>query len=191
MNLFPKPITIKPLGDNFIEIHCNISYKTNQKSIFLVILFILLIPLILIPSIFSIQSSSYPLFISLVFLGFLYNISSDHIVLKFNTVHDRFECIFDSDSRNSKMYNTSLSQLDCMLITKTQNLSEEETIPFIKKLTSKALRNIYLQFRFNNEFNFKIGPIIGAKTVDLALLQTELRIFFEKNNYSIKFKDGL
>ncbi len=163
----------------------------NQRSIFIVILVITFAPLLLLPSIFTFQSSFYPLLITLIFLGALFSLSSDHIVLKFNTVHNRFECIFDSDARNSKMYCISLSQLAKIEIAKTQNISIGKKISLVEKLTSKSKASIYLKFNFDSNLNFNIGPINGTKIADLSVLHSELQVFFEKNKYPTKITEAL
>ena len=72
-------------------------------------------------------------------------------------------CIFDSDSSNSKIYTTYLSQLDTVLITKNQTTTEDEPKLLVNRGASKSVENSYLNFQFHNHIVFLTVQPISVK----------------------------
>ena len=97
MQIRKRAISYKPLGNQILEIHLDSTKNQYQRQIIMFLLILFVLPAIMLPKIFKLESTIYLLFSSLTIIIFLYKISSDHIILKFNKAFDKIECIFDPD----------------------------------------------------------------------------------------------
>ena len=189
MDFVPKTITGIQLSEKFFEIHFNASYKANQRIILIVVAIFCILPLLIIPSIFDVKSTFIMLLLSFIFLGIQFSLTSSHIVARFNTVHVRIECFFDSNDRFSKIFTNTLSSLRIIYFSNDSINFENES----KKINLFFVKNTkyisFLIFQFTNDVSFQIGPLIGLNHEQSNYLKLVLESFFKNNNYQISFPE--